>query len=749
MIKHVVRGHLRFTAAGLAVALAGGCTTYPKLSVKPLPAPERAARAAAPTEDSSTRIKLLSPAARAAAGEQHATTPVVQATAEQIAVLVPDRPVSAAFPPQPLPQFIETVFGQILQVPYFTGPGVARRRDIVSLNGAVTMSSRTFFALVQTALRQYGVAVAIENGTVKIVDDELLANAAPLYMRARTMPDAPVSSRPVLRFANLTTIGAGSLSDLLGQVYPDQGAVRFVPQEDENALVISGNQREVAAAAALAQKFDEPDFAGAQVARIEPVFWSAEGLAEAVRAVMANEGVSVSIGAGGGGGGANFLPVPFANSILLFAHDRETFKRVLYWVRELDSPGAFNDQEGVFVYTVQNTTAPELGALVSQLLPGADTASAPSRVTPLSGERSTISNTSGGGLGDTSTAGQSRLRPREGDDAAGGRAPTTTGRLTIDPGGNRLIFRGKRSEFATLRGLLVDLDTPPRQVLVEITVAEVTLTDETRFGIEWFLNAAVAGGTFAGNTAGGLVKEPGGLGATFSRAFSRGTVQAALNAIATNRNLNVLSTPRLVARSGSEAQILVGSDVPIITSQRAANNQTNGDTDILQTVQYRQTGVILTMRPVVYGTDRVDIELFQEVSTQQPNNTAAIASPVILNRSVTTQLSLREGMTAVIGGMMQDGYTREQRGVPLLKDIPILGQLFRVDAVTGQKVELVLLITPYIIRSDDQMGEASASYAGSINRLLKDRGPQVYTLLPWRNPFGATRRVHGLPPIKP
>jgi general secretion pathway protein D len=208
------------------------------------------------------------------------------------------------------------------------------------------------------------------------------------------------------------------------------------------------------------------------------------------------------------------------------------------------------------------------------------------------------------------------------------------------------------------------------------------------------------------------------------------------------RSLNILSTPRLVARSGSEAQILVGTDVPIITSQRAADNQTGGDTDILQTVQYRQTGVILNMRPVVYGEDRVDIELFQEVSSQEPNRTSSISSPLILNRSVTTQLSLREGMTAVIGGLIQDNYSREQRGVPLLKDAPLIGAAFRSDAVAGSKVELLILVTPYILRTDDEVQDATSVYSTAMNRALRLRGPRVYTLLPWRTPFSQDR-IHG------
>ncbi|WP_165799599.1 secretin N-terminal domain-containing protein [Sphingomonas oleivorans] len=712
----------------LLIALLGGCTSFPRLEVRPVapaqriaaPKPDEAGIGAPPT----TGIKLLSPDARAAAGEGRGK-PVVEVTPEQIAALLPERPIAATLPPQPLTQFIDTVFGDLLGLPYFTGPDVARRRDLVALSGPIAMSNRRFFAMVQAALRQYGLAVAIENGVVQIVEDELLSSRAPLFMRARALPETPPASRPVIRFASLSSVSVGAVTDVLQTVYRDRGAIRFLAQEGDNALVISGNPREVESAIALVETFDQPGFAGGQVARIEPVFWTAEALAETVRSVLATEGFAI-----GPEAGVRFLPVPFANSILIFASDRELFRRALYWIRELDSPGAFADQDGVFIYTVENTTAAELGALVAQLTPGGRAPEETPKTIPITGERSALP------------------RPDMNADAAAARAPVTNGRITIDPGGNRLLFRGKRSEFATLRALMAQLDTPPKQVLVQVTVAEVTLSDDTRFGIEWLLDAALFGGDVTADTRGGLAREPGGLGATFTRVFSTGTVQAALNAIAQNRNLNILSTPRLVARSGSEAQILIGSDVPIITSQRAAGNQTNGDTDILQTVQYRQTGVILNMRPVIYGADRVDIELYQEVSSQEPNRTSPIASPLILNRSVTTQLSLREGMTAVIGGLIQDNYSREQKGVPLLKDIPLIGQAFRVDAMTGAKVELLLLVTPYILRSDENMGEASAAYAGSINRLLKERGPQVYTLLPWRSPFDADVRRHGGAPAE-
>jgi general secretion pathway protein D len=426
-----------------------------------------------------------------------------------------------------------------------------------------------------------------------------------------------------------------------------------------------------------------------------------------------------------------FLPLPFSNDILVFSNRKDVFDRAMTWIDKLDKPAAFGDQEGVFVYEVKNTSAAELGALVART--GAT--EGPQASTPV--RRQALPRGAAAPI-QASTG------------------PSSAGKITIDSAGNRLIFRGTPSEFERAQAVMKTLDTPPQQVLVEVTIAEVRLTDETRFGIDWLLNQASSGDTLNVNTRGASVRQPGGLGATLTHGFPRGTVVAALNAFAQNNNVNILSTPRLLARSGSEAQILIGNDVPIITSQRAADQQTGGNTDILQTVQYRQTGVILSVRPTVYGDDRVDIDLYQEVSDKSNDAVTGIASPTITNRSVSTKLSLREGTTAVIGGLIQDNYGRKQTGVPLLKDAPILGQAFRTDDLTGVKSELLILVTPYIMRNDEQLSAATQTYSASIDRMLRKRGGRTYTLLPWRLPLstpvqhgGADPRVDGQAKGKP
>jgi general secretion pathway protein D len=703
----------------VALVVLGGCASFPLLQATPQTrsAAEgvvQQANALSTNAAPTNAIEILPPSSPTATAQAEISR--TAPTQEQIAALVDGRDLQVSLPPQPLPQFIDTVFGEMLRVPYALGPGVAERQEIIALRGPDVMSTTRLFTMAQMSLAQYGLAVVIDGGGVHILDDTVLSGRSPSFIRARTSPDTPVSSRPVMQFFPISTLDAESVIPLLEQAYPNRGSVRFAAQVETNTVLISGSARDVAAAAAVLRELDQPHFVNGQVARVEPIFLTVEQLAEEVSQALRAEGYRVSNPLEARGGSLIMLPLPSSNQVLLFANDARMFDRALYWVRTLDQASALGNGEGFFIYNAQNMSAEELGALVAQT----SSDNAAGAVTP---PEVAVRRTNGVGAGARHSA----------------QPLSSSNGVTVDPVGNRLLFRGTSSEYQRLRQTLVQLDQPPRQVLVELTIAEVTLTDETRFGVEWFLEQTINGGLLTATTRGGSVRQPGGLGAIATHIFSRGRVEAALNVFASNRNLNILSTPRIFTRSGREAEILVGIDVPIITSQRASDNQSGGDTDVLQTVQYRQTGIILNVRPIVYGDDHIDISLYQEVSSQQPNTSAAINSPLILNRSVSTQISLQEGMTAVIGGLMQDTYTRDQRGIPGLKDLPFIGAAFRSEEVTGDKVELVILLTPYIVRDDDDIEAITGSLTRSVNSSLRQRGTQVYTLYPWRTPLHTSR----------
>ncbi|MCW1400931.1 hypothetical protein OKA06_00825 [Novosphingobium sp. MW5] len=632
-----------------------------------------------------------------------------------VARLVREQTVSASLPPQPLGQFVETVFGQVLGVSYILGPGVAQRRDIISMSGPRDMSARQFFALAEKALNQYGLVLSQQGGGIVVRETSSRKSTSRTTV---AKPPETVAPAKLVHVSALASVSAEPAGELLKDLLQGQGAVSVSVEQAANGVVLEGSDGEVATARRLLDGIDRPEFAGMRVARIVPVLWNADALAGMLREVLGTEGYAIG---SGNSGGTNLIHVPQPDCLLLFSDDARLFDRVLYWAKELDSlDGAGGDRPGYFVYQVKNTTAAELGNLVSR-------ATADSEATASeSAERDTTPISSPNRSRSSGTSSQASFGRESPDDNASG------GQVVVDTAGNRILFRGTRREFSQMLRLLQQLDVAPKQVLVEITIAEVSLTDETRFGMEWFFDRQLTGGgSVQATLSGGSGPEAGGLGITFARGFNQTMVTATLNAIATNQNLNIISTPRLLARSGGQAQILIGNDVPIITSQRAAEVQTSGDSDILQTVQYRQTGVILNIRPVVLNDDRIDIEIFQEVSSQQPNLTSAISSPVISNRSVKTRLSLRQGMTAVLGGMMQDSQTMGQKGVPVIKDIPLLGRAFRTDSASKRKTELLILVTPRVIKEDSTMQNLTSSFSSALNGLMQGRGQRTFTLLPW------------------
>lgn len=255
-----------------------------------------------------------------------------------------------------------------------------------------------------------------------------------------------------------------------------------------------------------------------------------------------------------------------------------------------------------------------------------------------------------------------------------------------------------------------------REALIEVTIAEIRLTDTLNLGVEWAIrNAGIDGNKLSFGTLGAL--GIGSSGLSFAVLNDVGQTRAVVNALAKDERFSILSSPRLLTKSGSEARIQVGSEVPILTSQQSTSTNVQGNPTILQAIQYRSTGVLLSVKPTIHAGDRIDIEVSQEVSEATTNTTSDISSPVISNRKVATNLTLKDGATVILGGLISENRDLTDTGIPFLKDVPGLGALFRTQGTTNRKTELIILITPYIIDSDEQ--------AKTITDVFRSRFPMT------------------------
>lgn len=654
---------------------------------------------------SATTLAIPGPAAPAGPTRQPATP-------EQIAALVSDETVDANLSPQSIPQFAATVFGGVLKVPFTLAPDVAGRTEVIAGGSGGPISKRALFALTQQALKQYGVEVYVDGGFVTV--GAASQGSGVEVNRSRT-PSATAGR--VVQFYTVQTIEVNALQSLLQDLYPNLAGARITPDQLNNSLIISGSGREVAQVVRALREIDQPRFAGAEVLRIEPSFWATDALAGALEQVLTTEGYVVSRQAPAGRA-LVILSFPTANQILIFGRDPAVMARARYWAETMDQPAALGDKTSTFVYQVKNTDAASLGQLAMGQAPTTSQARPPVGVPGTPPAQANGANAAPANQGATTQS------------PVGQGGQFMTGRVLTDPVGNRIIFTGTATEFAQLRGLLTTLDTPAPQVVIEVMIAEVTLTDNTNLGVQLFGKEVHGDGVLSGGTEGIKI---GGGGLLLS--FNGPDLRASLNAQASNNRVNILQRPQLVARSGGTARFQVGTDVPIITSQRATNVQVGGDSDILQSVQYRQTGVILDLQPVVYG-DRVDITISQEISEVGKSTNTAIASPPILNRSLTTQIAITDGWTGVLGGLISNNYAKVNDGIPFFKDIPLIGSAFQNNSVTGARTELLILITPHVLRGDEDMADYAERYASDMNAAFRTGRGWSYTLTPFNVGFG-------------
>lgn len=690
-------------ATGIAM-LAGACAT-PRLAVpEPLPAPSPSTESQAlampngATQDLPTSLRR---------GE----TPRIPGGTESLVAGVQGEPmpplkggaVNVNIEGMPVPAFINEFFGSILGVGFQMDPQVSRMNDLVTLRTSGPQTPQNFYRLASQVLRNYGVSTEYSSGSVFFRRaNDASATVPPLVVSGRTLPEVPITHRPVFQLVELQSIRVTDVMSLLSVAYKNSDALTIQQDNARNAVILMGRPEMVRQALDAIRVFDRPAMRSRQSARLEPAFVTSEELAKRLVDVLGAEGYGASLfssGSGAGGNSVMVLPLNAANTVLVFAADRAVLEHAIEWARSIDKPNPTAGSDGLFYYMVKNTRAEEIARTITGVRNGTNNTTKASR-DAIDGSQVGVQlpagpSTTGGGTTTTST----------GSAASGG--DLTKGNLTLDEPRNALIYQGTATDWGRLLPLIQQMDRAPRQVMIEVTVAEVTLTDSQDFGIAWkgFTNS----GKFGGQVQSGTLSGIGGTGLTYLLDIG-GQTRASLKAMAEKGRVNVLSTPRLMVKSGQEASFDVGTEVPTISAQATSSITTGGNTGLIQTVQYRKTGILLNVKPVVYSDDRVDIELRQEVSEAQPIGAdSAVSSPAIFNRSYTTSLSLKDGSAIMIAGLMSQKLTNSDSGVPYLKDVPLVGNLFKTQSRKRDKTELVLMIVPYIIETDTQAEELTRS----------------------------------------
>ena len=594
--------------------------------------------------------------------------------------------ITVAFDQMPLPNFVQAVYGLVLKKTYSLDPQVASRKDLVTLRASALQTPAQIENAARLLLKTYGVAVTdLGAGNYRIAPDNTQTGYAPEILRGRALPEVPLALRPIYQLVELQAVRSSELVGWLSKIFGSK--VSIVDDAANNILILSGQTDEVTAVLAAIHVLDQPLMKGRQSQRINPVFWSADDLAKKLVDMLTAEGYR-AINSSSGQYPINVIPIPGINALIVFASDTVIMQHIVDWAKDFDKPNTNRSSGGgYFTYKARYTNAENLAATMKAVLG--------------EGQVAPVQNIPVGAV------------------VVGPSVPAAkSGRVIVNAATNTLIFQGGDQNNTQLLNLLQELDKPAKSALIEVTVAEVTLDDTNQLGVEWAFGAA--GANYVGGTLAGVALGSGGLtvaglgigtgGLTVAKLNSAGDLRAMLNLLATSTKANVLSSPRILARSGETATIQVGSEIPTINQQQT--NAATGGVGVLQSVQYRKTGIILTVKPIIYSGDRIDLDVTQEVSDSTKVGVAG--SPIIDTRRVDTRLSLKDGTPVLLGGLISQSNSRSDNGIPFLKDIPMAGQLFRTNTDNNRKTELLVLITPYIVADDHDAQEITDAFRNQL-----------------------------------
>jgi general secretion pathway protein D len=400
--------------------------------------------------------------------------------------------------------------------------------------------------------------------------------------------------------------------------------------------------------------------------------------------VLNAEGYDASIRASGGS--IIIIPLEGTNQLVVFAASQAILDHVKEWSEILDRRQQLSIDQGIFTYEVRNTEAAHIVELMNNVENGTGSggrkkAGLLANAANNSANSNVVSDTT------RNPSGPSLVTE-----------VTASGNFVVDTNRNTIIYKGSGQSWLELLPVIQSLDKAAPSVLIEVMLAEVTLNDAEKTGFEFLARGSqsINGKTYSTRvgTLGGL-----GLGSTGLSAVldSAGETRAVLNLFYENNRAEIRSRPRLMVKSGQQATIDVGTEVPTISS--SAQSLESDNSPILQNVSYRKTGVRLTVIPVVHASGHVDIQIDQQLSEAQNNQSSGIDSPSIFNRQIQTVVTLQDGGSILLGGLISSSKSLGDNGVPWAAKLPIVGRLLRADNNASARTELMVMIIPYVINT--------------------------------------------------
>ena len=434
-----------------------------------------------------------------------------------------------------------------------------------------------------------------------------------------------------------------------------------------------------------------------------------------------------AIGLGSQGGKIRTIPIARLNAIMVVASTKERMEYVRKWVEAFDTMFAYARPK-VMVYPLQNSKAAHVASMLQSILSGGTGAAAPSAAAPSPAPRATQAGQppAPGAAGTPSTPSQPQRSGAAVSVSGSGYLISPDTKIYADEINNTLVILATPADYTFLEETIKKIDIVQRQVVIEALIVRVDLEDNLSFGFSWsfgtdtnisgiwpFKNPINLGGNVNINNPATAAANLPTQGFTYVGKDPTGNIRVVLTALATENKAKVLASPHILVSDNREARIQVGQQVPLATSTTTTpitggTNVTNTSTS---TIQYKDIGIILKVKPQINDSGLVSLELGQEVSSLGANVKIAGQDFASINKEeVSTNLVALDGETIIIGGLIREDTNKSKDGIPFLSKIPILGNLFGTTTDNVTRNEIIVLLTPHVMKNLVEAGKVTSDY---------------------------------------
>jgi len=592
------------------------------------------------------------------------------------------------------------VIADLLKINYIVDPGVQGK---VTIHTAGKLSHDDLWSVFDRILEVNGLTVVQQKGLYRVVS---LKDASGLPIPSRfgvEQEGMPPAERVVIQVIPVKHVVSGEMVKLLTPFLSANGTI--VSYDESNVIVVVDRGANILKIVKMVEAFDLDLFERFHYHFYELLYADAPEMAETLESVLAPviQKTKAEL---------KMIGIERLNLLIVLSSTPRVFEQIDRIVKRLDVPSE-KAEPRIYVYSVKNGEANQLAEILNLVF--VKDASAIEKKKPAEKEpvpaKAPVMRNPLDKEGPQKTALPAAATSREIIQGLGSGTLRGEIRIVPDEVRNALIIEAIPGDYKTIKSVLDQIDVLPRQVLIELTVAEISLDEDTNLGVEWsYLKGA--GGAISSSL----------LSASMGSAGLQYTIgqtdrwSGILSALASKNRINILASPSLLASDNKEAEIDISTEIPVASSEY---QYTSGTEPMIQTnIQYRDTGLMLTVTPHINERRLVTMDINQEVSDRSHDvSVGGKDYPSFFKRSVNTTLTVKHGQTIVIGGLMKHSKSDGESGVPWLVKIPVLGFLFGKKTASFSKSELIILITPHVITTLDDVDAVTDEFKTKVRNV--------------------------------